>query len=312
MSVARRAAMAATLAGSLALRPEAPRVESAPPPADAACPAKDVFRDDFGRFPPGWLSHPVGQPVLNGAIQEYHYLPHRGVPLGAWENAICYLDAWIAGDEDGTPVPGAAPRQPAVAPSSRPCFVTGDPQWGDYTVEAKVRPLALDEFAGVAFRYQTNRHYYLFALSGGKEARLAVRQPLETTFRVAEWRELGRAPFAYDTKAYHTLRVENEGPRIRAYVDGALVLEASDAEILTGKAGLVANVPARYQAFSVAMCPPRARPRTAPSPPARPSWPPCARPTRVRGSGRSSTRPASAPAATCASATSTATARSTW
>ena len=114
MSVARRAAMAATLAGGLALRPEAPRLESAPPPADAACPAKDVFRDDFGRFPPGWLSHPVGQPVLNGAIQEYHYLPHRGVPLGAWENSICYLDAWVAGDEDGTPVSGAAPRQPAV------------------------------------------------------------------------------------------------------------------------------------------------------------------------------------------------------
>ena len=62
MSVARRAALAATLAGSLALRAEAPRVESAAAPADAACPAKDVFRDDFGHFPPGWLSKPVGQP----------------------------------------------------------------------------------------------------------------------------------------------------------------------------------------------------------------------------------------------------------
>jgi len=31
----------------------------------------DLFRDDFSKFPPGWLSSPVGQ--LNGAIQEYHY-----------------------------------------------------------------------------------------------------------------------------------------------------------------------------------------------------------------------------------------------
>ena len=42
--------------------------------------AAELFRDDFSGFPPGWLTRPVGQ--LNAAIQEYHYLPHRGVPLG--------------------------------------------------------------------------------------------------------------------------------------------------------------------------------------------------------------------------------------
>ena len=63
--------------------------------------AADLFHDDFSRFPAGWLSAPVG--ALNAAIQEYHYLPHRGVPLGPWENAICHLDSWVVGDEDGSP-----------------------------------------------------------------------------------------------------------------------------------------------------------------------------------------------------------------
>ena len=38
----------------------------------------ELFADDFSRFPPGsaFLS-PMGQ--LNGAIQEYHYIEHRGV-----------------------------------------------------------------------------------------------------------------------------------------------------------------------------------------------------------------------------------------
>src|SRR3974377_1094408 len=67
----------------------------------AALAAADLFRDDFSRFPPGWLTFPVG--TLNGAIQEYHYLPGRGVPLGPWEDAICHLDAWLAGDENGKP-----------------------------------------------------------------------------------------------------------------------------------------------------------------------------------------------------------------
>src|SRR5262249_50852821 len=44
--------------------------------------ASELFRDDYSRFPPGWLTRPIGQ--LNAAIQEYHYLPHRGVPLGPW------------------------------------------------------------------------------------------------------------------------------------------------------------------------------------------------------------------------------------
>ncbi|HUG53266.1 MAG TPA: hypothetical protein VMR21_06680 [Vicinamibacteria bacterium] len=244
MRLARWAVLAAAgVAGGTA-----PAVRSADP---EACPS--VFGDDFSRFPPGVLSQPVG--TLNGAIQEYHYLPHRGVPLGPWANAICHLDAWVAGDEDGTPYMEQhltrAHPQWAI-----PLLVTGDPEWGGYTVRARVRPLALDDFAGLAFRYKTNRDYYLFALTGGNEVRLAARLPLESALRKHEWRELARAAFPYDTKAYYTLEVVDDGSRIQAFVDGKRVLEAGDGERRTGKAALVAAVPARFQAFEVAMCPP--------------------------------------------------------
>ena len=62
-----------------------------------------------------------------------------------------------------------------------------------------------------------------------KQARLVVRLPMEKTFRVAEWRELAQTAFSYDTSRYYTLRVENNGPRMRAFVDGKLLLEAADA-----------------------------------------------------------------------------------
>jgi rhamnogalacturonan endolyase len=226
----------ALVAGALALTGNAGRA------------ADDLFVDDFSRFPPGLLTAPIGQ--LNAAIQEYHYLPHRGVPLGPWGHAINHLDAWAASDEDGAPyleqhTVNALPLQ------MNPTLVTGDPEWGDYTVEVKVRPLSLAEMAGLVFRYHTNRHYYLFSLTGGTRARLLVRLPLEQTFRVAEWRELASAPFTYDTTRYYALRVVNEGPLIRAFVDGKPLLEARDAEILKGKVGVTANIPARFQAFRV-------------------------------------------------------------
>jgi hypothetical protein len=212
------------------------------------CPAAELFRDDFSHFPPGWLTRPVGQ--LNPAIQEYHYLPHRGVPLGPWANAICHLDAWAIGEEDGK----AYLEQHTVNDQSllmNPIFVTGDGQWEDCTVEVGVRPLSLADMAGVVFRYHTNRHYYLFVLTGGNRARLAVRLPLESRFRVAAWRELGSTEFSYGTERYYRLRVENEGSRIRAFVDDKLILSADDGELLHGKAGVSANVPARFQDFRV-------------------------------------------------------------
>src|SRR5215467_13802539 len=151
----------------------------------------DLFHDDFSQFPPGWLTNPVG--TLNAAIQEYHYLPNRGVPLGNWENAICHLDAWVVGDEDGKSY-----LEQQLPPDSnqfqKAIFLTGDEEWSDYTVEALAKPLALGNLAGIVFRYQTNRHYYLFALDGGK-ARLALHRPLEKEFRVPDFRELGSAAF---------------------------------------------------------------------------------------------------------------------
>ncbi len=134
---------------------------------------------------------------------------------------------------------------------ANPIFITGDPEWSDYTVEVSVKPLAVEDGAGVAFRYHTNRHYYWFGLSGGKEVQLALYLPVEKLFRVPEWKTLASAPFAYDARRYYRLKVVNDGPIIRAYVDGQLILESSDSEILKGKAGLMASGPARFADFLV-------------------------------------------------------------
>jgi rhamnogalacturonan endolyase len=226
-------------------------------PLAASVLAADLFKDDFSKLPPGHLSQPVGQ--LGGAIQEYHYLAHRGVPTAPWENAIVHQDAWVVSDEDGmtyveqhlltTERTGAFPNdRPGLF---QPLFITGDPAWHSYTYEVQMRPLSFKDITGVAFRYRTNRHFYVFGLRGGKEAVLRLRLPIDNAIHVGHWRELGAAPFTYDTQRYYTLKVENDGPKIRAYIDGKLILEASDDEIVAGRIGLTANVPARYRQVRV-------------------------------------------------------------
>lgn len=210
--------------------------------------AADLFREDFSRFPPGWLTSPVG--TLNGAIQEYHYLPNRGVPLGPWENAISHLDAWVAGDENGKPYIEEQ-LDPSARQFTNPIFITGDPEWDDYTVEVKVKPLALTDMAGIVFRYHTNRHYYVCGLSHGNKLQVLLHLPIELALRVQGWKELASADFTYDAARYYLLKVETTGSRIRAYVDGKLVLETSDPELSRGKAGITAGGPARFQDFHV-------------------------------------------------------------
>jgi hypothetical protein len=214
----------------------------------AAASAGELFRDDFSRFPAGRLTAPL--PQTNAAIQEYHYLAHRGPALTPWENAICHQDAWLVGEAAGRPYLEQilSPDQPLF---SNPLFLTGDPEWTGYTVEVLLRPIQTTDFAGLVFRYHTNRHYYLFALTGGDRARLAVHQPIEDQFRVKKWRELGSAPFSYEPTRWYRLKVESRGAHIRAWVNDRLLIETDDSEILHGKTGVTANVPARFADFRV-------------------------------------------------------------
>ena len=160
-------------------------------------------------------------------------------------------------------------------------------------MEVKVRPLALEDMAGVVFRYHTNRHYYLFSLTDGKTARLRLRLPIEKKMRAGEWKELGSVPFPYDATRYYTLKVENDGPRIRAYIDGKLLIEAADSEILKGKAGIRPTSP---RASRISASAHRGRRRKSRfeariARARRRSWPACATTTRSPSSGRSSIPP---------------------
>lgn len=208
----------------------------------------DLFRDDFSRLPPGWLSRPMGQ--LNAAIQEYHYVARRGADTGPWANPIVHLDAWVVGEEDGR----AFLEQHLMV--DRPqwfnaLMITGDEEWSGYTLEARVKPLSHGDLAGIVFRYETNRNFIVFGLRGGNEAVLRRRLPVEQEFRVSAWKELGAVKFDHDVRRYYHLKVENRGGRIRAYIDGKMVIEAEETSNPKGKAGVTANMPARFMDFHV-------------------------------------------------------------
>lgn len=207
----------------------------------------ELFADDFSRFPPGVLSAPLG--LLNGAIQEYHYIEHRGVRTHPWRNPLVHLDTWAAGDDSDGPYL----EQHTINTDARfnPLFVTGDLEWRDYTVDVSVQPLSLEQHAGLVVRYRTSRHYYRVTLEQGTHLRVSERQPFDKEFRVSAWRPIAEAAFRYDTKTWYRVSVSVEGDRLRASIDGKPLLDVRDKELAAGIAGMTANMPARFRNFRV-------------------------------------------------------------
>ena len=95
-------------------------------------------------------------------------------------------------------------------------------------MEVQVKPLSTGEYGRASSSATTPTATTTCSrCTGGNQARLALHLPLEqTAARAGVARTGARADSAYDTRRYYTLKVENDGPRIRAYIDGKLVLEA--------------------------------------------------------------------------------------
>ncbi|HVL23909.1 MAG TPA: hypothetical protein VM450_07485 [Thermomicrobiales bacterium] len=109
----------------------------------------------------------------------------------------------------------------------------GTEEWRDYTARARVRiPLATS--AGLAARIGGLRRYYAVVLSDDGTARLVrARNGVET---------LAERAFAWEVERDYDLELTVVGDRIRAIVDGEVILEATDDRPLTGGGvGLVAQ-----------------------------------------------------------------------
>jgi outer membrane protein assembly factor BamB len=192
--------------------------------------------------------------------------PSCGIPsywLVNW-TSILFQDDFNDGNDIGwTRVKGTWNVVNGVYEQSDPFYnctvdyisVAGNVNWVDYTLEADVRNIVNDsQSMSLVFRYIPNAsvplggEFYRVMLEG-QNAYIEYANGWDgcwVNHTEAGWEILASTPFNYDPLAWHHLKVEVTGPNIKFWVDGALVLTASDNRLTHGKIGLLSNTKTQF------------------------------------------------------------------
>jgi hypothetical protein len=192
-----------------------------------------LFQEDFADLPIGAAS--TFPPTADG---EYHVVNRR---MGRWTEATFHhswrnarIANWLVVHEQGRHVMGATQQ----TPHGPPMLATGDRFWGDYRLEADLRPLSFEGACGLVVRYQDCRRYIAVRITRGQIALIHCDH--------GKQRYLASRGHVFGVDRYYRLRVECVGPQIAVYVEGDLLLQANETEFLQGKVGIWATAPARF------------------------------------------------------------------
>jgi rhamnogalacturonan endolyase len=205
-----------------------------------------LLDEDFSGLDPGMFSAPVGPHT------EYHYLP-EAAPKGNWA-VSCFTwepgsqRAWHVKEENASHVMAQTFDNEEME-HTHPMIISGDENWGDYTVSVRFAPESDRDQSGLVFRYRNDRCYYFFGLEKGRAVLRRVRHA--TGFHEPDEKLLAEGELSWVPGEYHTLTVRVDGDHIRAQVGDQVMLEAVDSSFPGGKIGLMSDVPARYASVVV-------------------------------------------------------------
>jgi rhamnogalacturonan endolyase len=197
------------------------------------------FHEDFSSFPVGQLPFDY---TPNG---EYHCVVPEGY-LGPWTEWTTHHGwrrsvGWNIGEDRGQ----KHLEHVSVRTDTPSMLAAGDPLWSDGCLTVRVRCLARDGAAGLAFRVKNSQEYYALLFQAAGTASL-VKAGFDNRQTV-----LAAASMATAGDGVHEARIRLAGPRMEAVVDGDVTLAAEDDDYERGRLAIVAWAPMRFYAIGM-------------------------------------------------------------
>ncbi|MBJ6724623.1 family 16 glycoside hydrolase [Geomesophilobacter sediminis] len=187
----------------------------------------------IGNGASGWASsnlRPKDTHVATGQTLQWNFDKEK--PGEIYFGVKAFSGKWLIRKEAGAPTPPNVLCQTATA--DYPALVLGDKVLDDLTVSVLFKPVSgrEDQAAGIIFRVRDKDNFYILRAN-------ALEDNVNLYKYVKGRRELIKEGAAkVSSGRWQELRVEAVGNVIRGYLDGAVVVEATDETFRSGRIGL--------------------------------------------------------------------------
>jgi rhamnogalacturonan endolyase len=201
-----------------------------------------IFKDGFDMLSRG----PLGSDV--GAHTEYHYIAEAR-PRGQWTVSTFRYNlpsSWYVRQWNGKNAVVHDGENPNI--HWHPILVSGDDKWQDYTLHASFSPLSKSKQAGILFRYQNDRQYYMFGVKNDSVFVKSVNHG--RAFRQPNEKVLYQQAYHYVPDNPIEVSIKLEGRDI--YISNhTLNFSVTDSLFKKGKIGLLADMPTVFHYVNV-------------------------------------------------------------
>ncbi len=160
-------------------------------------------------------------------------------PTNSNPNTILYSDDFEDGNFTGWTTAGgswsvaADDTKALFQKASTTALITAGDSWTDYAYEAKVKVPITNANAGIVFRVQDSKNYYMYRMNSAAQ-KLELYKCVDGIMTI-----VSSTPYTTVAKQWYTLKVVVQGNRVIGYVDGERKVEWTNpvAELTTGKIG---------------------------------------------------------------------------
>ncbi|WP_161601331.1 DUF7594 domain-containing protein [Paenibacillus luteus] len=185
-----------------------------------------------------WNENGAGMPSNEMAV-----VPNDTVLLKDYFNDGSYIEDWqLSAGTFSVDHAGGNYRLKSAANNPDRIFVAQGFHWKDYSITAKVEitnPFATTCEEYLLGRYLDYNNYYLLGYKYDQvqdKQVIAIRKKVAGTTTTISQKEFSIAP-----NREHLFHATFEGSEIKLYVDGILVVEATDSDLLVGTAGILSG-----------------------------------------------------------------------
>src|SRR5690625_2697185 len=202
-----------------------------------------LLNEDFMDFKIGEFPYDKN----HSAMGEYHYVVNEGYK-GNWIDPVCNHTysgpSWIITEENGKHFMEQMRIKTDKPHDTHPMLMSGNDNWFNYTIHAKLRMFNTSGIAGIGFCVQNSMNLLALVFTEG-ELRLEYRHKMKKKI-------LAKKSYNYNCDVFYELKATCNENIVTCYIDNEIDFKVENDQVIQGgKVCITATDPVQFQSVKV-------------------------------------------------------------